>query len=392
MAPPAPEGDGMKAFAIAVAGLATAVGAWVGAPAEPAPAAGQFQQVLKRIQQFRELQITEEEEQRLGEAVSERVRARYGVVQDAAVHKYVSLVGAVLAQASSRPAIPYTFIVLDTDGVNAFAAPGGFVLVTRGALGLISNEAELAGVLGHELIHVTNKHAIRAIQKGKLVQMTADETLRDKAVFAKLVDSTTDLVLAGFGRAEELESDRDGLRLANKVGYDPRGLQDFLTRLAERNKEAAGKQGLFASHPEMQERLGRIARQIAGERLSAVATLEARYRQHVSYTAKPQTEIALIEGGAAGLAGSGKGDQLKEGEEAKKTEEAPKKKGGFGLSSLLKPLGPEKKSAEVVGSGASRGIDRELNARGGRVATVVAVRLTAAEIEAFKKEGSLKLP
>jgi hypothetical protein len=222
--------------------------------------------------------------------------------------------------------------------------------------------------------------------------MTAEETLRDKAVFSRLVDATTDVVLAGFGRAEELESDREGLRLANKVGYDPRGLSGFLERLAERNQAASGKQGLFASHPEMRERLDRISRQIAGEKLGASATLEARYRQHVSYTAKPQAEIAVIEAGSAGVAGSGKGDQPKEGEEAKKTEEAPKKKGGFGLSSLLKPLGSEKKSAEVIGSGGSRGIDRERDARGGRVAAVVAVNVTAAEIAAFKKEGSLKGP
>ena len=360
------------------------------APARLAPEARQLDQILKRAQQIQDIQITDQEEQQIGASVCERVRARYGVVQDPAVHKYVSLVGTVLAQASSRPNIPYRFIVLDTDGVNAFAAPGGYVMITRGALGLIASEAELAGVLAHELIHVTNKHTIKAIQKGKAVQIAADETIKDERVFQKLVDVSTDMVLAGFGRNEELESDRDGLRLANKVGYDPRALGTFLTRLTERNKSASAKQGLFASHPEMQERLKRIAAQITSERLASTAIIDGRYAKAIPYKPTAQAEIAVVEGGAAGLTGSGTGDKPKEGQQAGKAEEPPKKKGGFGLSSLLKPSGPEAKSAEVVGSGASRGLDRELNAKGGPVRTMVAVNLTAAEIAAFKQEGDLR--
>ena len=375
----------MKAFAMATAWLAIAAVARADAPGPAAARAGQFDQILKRAQQFQDLRITDEEEQQIGAAVSERVRVRYGVVQDAAVHRYVSLVGTVLAQASSRPNIPYRFIVLDTDGVNAFAAPGGFIHITRGALGLMSNEAELADVIAHELIHVTNKHTIRAIQKGKAFQIGADETIGDRAVFNRLVDVTTEAVLAGFGRDEEMESDREGLRLANKVGYDPNGLSAFLVRLSERNKSTTQKQGLFASHPEMQERLNRIAKQIAAERLTANATVEARYRRFVSYTAKPLAEIAAVEAGTAGITGGGK-----DSDSAKKTDEAPKKKGGFGLASLLKPAGSERKSAEVVGSGASRGVDRERNAKGGANPAIVVVTVTAADIAAFRKEGNLR--
>src|SRR5450759_3324682 len=149
--------------------------------AAPAGAGGgearQLQSILKRAQQARDLVITEGDEIRLGQAVSDKVRARYGVVQDEAVHRYVTLVGAVLAISSSRPGLPWKFIVLDTDGVNAFAAPGGFIHITRGALALLGSEAELAGVLAHEIIHVTEKHTVKAIQKGKMEQMGAEETL-----------------------------------------------------------------------------------------------------------------------------------------------------------------------------------------------------------------------
>ena len=140
-------------------------------------------------------------EQQLGAAVSESVRERYGVVQDANVHRYVTLVGTALAQAAAKPNLPWTFIVLDTDAVNAFAAPGGFVHITRGALALMQDEAELAGVLGHELIHVTERHTISAIQKNKSIQMGADETLSGNAA-----------LLNQAGRERLSRHHREGLR------------------------------------------------------------------------------------------------------------------------------------------------------------------------------------
>src|SRR5262245_57323980 len=100
---------------------------------------GQFGQIAKRAQQMQDVRVTEQEEKDLGQAVSEKVRVRYGVVQDAAVHKYVSLVGTVLARASGRPDLGYQFIVLDTVGVNAFAAPGGYIHITRGALAVVAH-------------------------------------------------------------------------------------------------------------------------------------------------------------------------------------------------------------------------------------------------------------
>ena len=123
-------------------------------------------------QKLDELNITDEEERKIGDDVSAKIRARFGVVQDPAVHKYVTLVGLSVARESERPrSLPWTFIVLDTDGVNAFASPGGLVHITRGALGLLKNEAELAGVLAHEIGHVAHKHTVNAIRKSKAVQM-----------------------------------------------------------------------------------------------------------------------------------------------------------------------------------------------------------------------------
>ncbi len=356
--------------------------------------AAQLGSVLKRAQQVRDVQMTDEEEGKLGEAVSERIRQRYGVVQDASLHKYVSLVGKALSQASTRPGLQWRFIVLDTDGVNALAAPGGFVHITRGALSLIKSEAELAGVLGHEIIHVTEKHTIKAIQKGKMAQIGADETLGSSSVFNKLVDKATGVVMAGFGRDEELEADRKGVVIANIVGYEPNGLKSFLTTLADRNKASTEKQGLFASHPEMKERLDKLDKTVKDNKLTATATVDARYKTHVTYEPVVITAIATVEQGSAGLAGGGGSSKSDtpakaDGKGDGKTEEQ-KKKGGFGLGNLVAPSsGGEKQASETTGSSAARGVDSARNARGGANPKLVPAIVTAADLAAFKKDGKL---
>ena len=369
----------------AVCGVAVVMVMVMAAPA--AADESQLRGALKRAQQLRDVQMTDAEEQELGLAVSTRIRDRYGVVQSEPVHRYVTLVGTVLAQASSRPELPWTFIVLDTDAVNAFAAPGGYVHITRGALALISNEAELAGVLAHELVHITRKHTVGAIQKGKLVQMGADETVAgNSALFGRLVDAATDVVLQGFGRGEEIDSDQDGVALANKVGYAPQGLGGFLTRLSERNKASAEKRGLFASHPEMKERLARIDKQIAAGKMASTATVAERYTSRISYKPVPVTSIAVVEGGAAGLAG---GDEKPADESATAKPQPPPKKRGFGVGNLVRPGGGERQSAQATGTGAARGVDPERDAVGGSNPKPVPVRVTAAQLAEFKKGGGL---
>ena len=348
--------------------------------------------VAKKANDVRELSMTEKEEQELGLAVSERIRTRYGVVQDAAVHRYVALLGTALAQASTRPALPWTFIVLDTDGVNAFAAPGGYVHITRGALALIKDEAELAGVLGHEIIHVTEKHTIKAIQKSKAVQMGASETLSGSSSLMELAVTATydNIVERGFGRAEENESDELGVTLANKIGYAPNGLVGFLTTLKDRNKDAKEKRGLFASHPEMQERLDRITKLITSKKLTATATVQPRYAKNITYKPVAVTAIATVDPGAAGLTGGGaKPAEKKEDPKAAEKTEEPKKKGGFGLSKMVPTGGGEKKSAQVTASGGARGVDPEKDSKGGSNPKVVPVKIVAADVTAFKKDGGL---
>ena len=191
--------------------------------------------------------------------------------------------------------------------------------------------------------------------------------------------------MAGFGRGEELESDREGLALANKVGYAPAGLGDFLTRLADRNQRTSGKQGLFASHPEMKERLD-DARQ--GNQ-SAEATRPPSSWPTATRRTSPTRQRRSPRSPRSRRAPPAWPAARRSRPSGEKAAEAPKKK-GFGLSGLIKPVGTEKKSAEVTGSAASRGVDTERNAKGGPVKTMVAVKVSPADLDAFRKEGNLK--
>jgi hypothetical protein len=338
--------------------------------------------MAKKANDVRELEFTEAEEQELGKQVSQRIRERYGVVQNQAVHKYVSLVGLAMAQGSTRPALPWTFIVLDTDGVNAFAAPGGYVHITRGALALIQDESQLAGVLAHEIIHVTAKHTIRAIQKSQAMSMaTADRGGLMKLAVGAAYDNIID---TGFGRADENEGDEKGVAIASKTGYAPNGLVVFLTTLKDRNKTESSKNGLFASHPDMDDRLNRIKKQIAAQKLTATATLQNRYAANITYKPTPLTSLASVEAGAAGLVGEKPAEKKPE---EKKAEE-PKKK-GLGLGRLMPTGGGESKQAQVTASGGARGVDKEKLAPGGPNKEPVAVKIAATEVAAFKKEGGL---
>lgn len=337
--------------------------------------------------QIKDLVVTEQEEKDMGAKISARLREKYGVVQSAPVHKYVSLVGWVLAGTSTRPNLAWTFIVLDTDGVNAFAAPGGFIHITRGALALIQNEAELAGVLGHEIVHVTEKHTLNAIKKAK-VQGAAAEAVTRSEVLEYLIDRAYENLLENqYDRGDETGSDQIGIRLAHGVGYAPSGLGAFLTRLSERNKDLKEPSGVFASHPDTRARVDRLTKQIASEKLTATATVAARYKATITY--KPVAVTSVVAGeGAASLAGAttSKATPATKTTDAKATETKPAEpKSKFGLGGLSSKLGIEKTNTGTVASAGSRGVNPDRDAKGGPNSRGVAVTLTPAEIAAFRK-------
>ncbi|MEO7189808.1 MAG: M48 family metalloprotease [Vicinamibacterales bacterium] len=345
--------------------------------ASAAPASAQLGQLGKRIGQAQDakktmddLTFSDAEEQQIGSEISAKLREKYGVVQDKAVHRYVSLVGGVLAQASSRPNLKWTFIVLDTDGVNAFAAPGGFIHITRGAMALIKNEAELADVLGHEIGHVTAKHTLNAIQKAGVVSKTS-EALPKSEITKQVVNRAYGAILENsYDRKDEIEADKLGVTSANQAGYAPSGLESFLTRLADRNKDLKDRSGMFASHPEAKARLDALNKVISGSSLKASSLVATRYTQSVSF--KPVPVTAVPQGAPAAPAAAAA---------------APPASSGGGKLGLggLSALGREKSSSDTVSSAGSRGVNPDRDAKGGPVKTLVPVSITAAEIAEFRK-------
>ncbi|HSL24083.1 MAG TPA: M48 family metalloprotease [Vicinamibacterales bacterium] len=331
-----------------------------------------------------ELRVTDAEEQQIGSSVSSKIRIRFGVVQDRAIHIYVSSVGLLLARESSRPRLPWRFIVLDTDGVNAFAAPGGYVHITRGALALIRNEAELAAVLAHEITHVTEKHTIAAITRGRSLGLAAQRATGDrKTILSALSSRAFEMVIDNsYDPEDERASDEDGIALAAQVGYAPGALADFLGRLAERNRNQNERNGLFASHAETKERI-RAARDSAS-RHGAGALVQGRYTAAVKYEAKGISEIAQApEDGTPTAASSASAAWPKQKSEGK-TEEAPAKK-GFSLEALKQRVGAERQTAQVAASGGARGVGPDRNAYGGPTPDIVAVTISAAELEEFRR-------
>jgi predicted Zn-dependent protease len=256
-----------------------------------APASAQFGGALGKLnkaadtaQQFKDLKISEADERKIGMRSSPAAR-NVRRVSGKEVTKYVTLLGTVLAQASSRPTLNWEFIVLDTDGVNAFAAPGGIIHVTRGALGLAKTEAELAGVLGHEITHVTEKHTIGSIQKSKKISFVTDQVPKGgltQDLITKISEVAYDDIWKNkYDRNDENEADRLGVELANKAGYAPDGLSTVLTKIAERNKDQQEPNGMFASHPQLKDRIAKIGETITGRKLAATALVASRTRRRL---------------------------------------------------------------------------------------------------------------
>lgn len=321
----------------------------------------------------KEPSFTEEEERQIGADISAKLRQRYGVVQDAAIHKYISTLGTLLAQSSDRPKLKWTFIVLDTDGINAFAAPGGFIHITRGALALIRNESELACVLGHEISHVVFKHTLFAIRNAKYEAVTGKvvTAVTQSEWFARALSRGYSITLENaFSSTEEQASDSAGITLANGLGYAPQGLTAFLQRLDDRNKGMNDRSGLFASHPQTKDRINEIASLIEQYGLSSAAVVQARYARSVSYHPVALSQMSQV---PAPTETTAKADPQKSTLGSK-----------LGLSGL-KGLGKEKPAEGTISATGSRGVNPDRDAKGGPNKALVVVIVTPAEIATFRK-------
>lgn len=180
--------------------------------------------------------VSESQEIQMGREADPQVTATYGLVDDPELQRYVSDLGLRLAATSERPGLPWSFRVVDDPMVNAFALPGGFIYMTRGILAHFDSEAELAGVLGHEIGHVTARHSASQMTRQQLQQ----GVLVTGMIFSERVREYGGLAMAGlqimnlsYSRADESESDRLGLRYISGVGYDPDAMIGVFQMLAQ---------------------------------------------------------------------------------------------------------------------------------------------------------------
>ncbi len=206
--------------------------------------------------------IGEEEEITLGQAVAVEAFSRFGgEYSNPAWTRYINLVGKTVAEVSDRPTLNYHFAILNSQEQNAFAAPGGYIFITVGLLKTLNNEAELAGVLAHEIAHVTQKHMLDAIRRGALMGSVSELTLtamkQDPAMFSSVIDEMTDLLFTkGLDKDKEFEADVVGVEYAYRAGYNPQGLENYLQTLAKEEGHAESK--FFTTHPSTTLRISKI--------------------------------------------------------------------------------------------------------------------------------------
>lgn len=172
------------------------------------------------------LALSEEDEIKLGEQEHRKIIAQYGVYRDKDLQEYINKVGQRIAKQSSRPDLEFHFTILDDTMINAFALPGGYVYVTRGILTHLNSESELAAVLGHEIAHVTEKHAIRSQNRGKALGAlsTVAAVLTGTPGVFELGNMFGGVLLKGYSREFELEADRVGASYMAKAGYSPQAM------------------------------------------------------------------------------------------------------------------------------------------------------------------------
>jgi predicted Zn-dependent protease len=215
--------------------------------------------------------VPRKKEIQLGEELSAGLLGAVKLVDDAEVHSYVNQVGRWLAQQTSRnkKKWPWRFGILDTDTVNAFAAPGGHVFVTRGLFVLLENEAELAGVLAHEMGHVLEKHHLGAIQKstqGEVFQdLLVKSTKKNRAALKTLLGAGMQLYSRGLEREDEYAADRLGVVIAARAGYDPFALLNVLTTVDSLDPHDPNLTLMFSTHPPTAERLARLDSAMEGK-------------------------------------------------------------------------------------------------------------------------------
>ena len=230
--------------------------------------------------------VSETEEIKQGRKYHKQIIASYGLYEDPALQQYVDSIGQDLASRSHRAYLEFTFTVLDSPEINAFALPGGYIYVTRGIMVYLDSRAELAGVLGHEIGHVTARHSVRQ-QSGQMASDLLSELITvttGQSGLGNLSNQLSTGIIRGYGREHELEADQLGAEYLHLSGYDPEIMLEVIGVLKDQEiyeKALAIKEkrdpniyhGVYSTHPRNDDRLKTVVR--AAKKLSVKTYLDS---------------------------------------------------------------------------------------------------------------------
>ena len=233
--------------------------------------------------------LDEKDEPAMGQSVGVVLTSTYGVYQDDTLLTYVTLVGLTVASASPNPGGNYVFGILDTDEVNAFSGPDGYIFITRGALQQMKDEAELAGVLAHEVAHVCHHDGLHQAQAAELQAAAVngvDAAAQNNDTVAQLsqgINAGIDAITkTGYTQPQEFDADADGVKFMTAAGYDPHSYLNFLTRLWQIHAASAGLK-IMATHPGIDQRVAKVQAEIAQMNNPGGATLADRFAANVQF-------------------------------------------------------------------------------------------------------------
>jgi predicted Zn-dependent protease len=213
--------------------------------------------------------ISQQQEVEMGAQEAQQVNAQLPMLQDATINAYVNSLGNQLARTTSRADLDWHFAVVNTDVINAFALPGGYVYVNRGVLSHASNESELAGVLAHEIEHVVQRHSVKQMEQvnnaniGVALACTLTNVCNNQVTQAAIQVGGS-AYFAKNSRADEVQADEGGFNTEMRAGINPRGMLTFFDKLLAEEQQSGGSNTIswFADHPGTQDRIADIQRML----------------------------------------------------------------------------------------------------------------------------------
>lgn len=236
--------------------------------------------------------MSNEQEIQLGNSLHRQVLQKQRPYNNAALQAYVNNIGQQLARQSHRNTIRYTFTIVDDPNINAFAIPGGFIYITTGLMAYLNSEAQLAGVIGHEIGHVTARHSIRQQSRANVTSLLASViTNKVGTNYSRLINTIGVATIRGFGRKHELQADRLGAEYLARVGYKPENMigvvgvlksqEDFAKFLAKsEGKQPRSYHGTFSTHPSNDRRLKEVV--LAARRFPSSGRLTDNARSYLN--------------------------------------------------------------------------------------------------------------